>query len=129
MRQNRQAEDQRKYNLAQAEMTRYSPWTGQKGQLDTRDIGSPLEAGVGGAVQGLGITQSLGGELPWFSGGSSNAVAPGSPSSLGISLGGQEIAQGLEQRFNQQMPNIFRSQKPMQNLGLSLANNISPYGF
>jgi hypothetical protein len=63
MKQNRQANDQRKFNLAQAEMTRYSPWTGQTGQLDTRDTGSPLEAGVGGAVQGIGLTQSLGGDL------------------------------------------------------------------
>lgn len=65
-RQNRQANDQRKYNLAQAEVTRYSPWTGQTGQLDTRDTGSPLEAGVGGAIQGLGLNQSLDINTPWF---------------------------------------------------------------
>jgi hypothetical protein len=63
MKQNRQAEDQRKYNLAQSEMTRYSPWTGQKGQLSMGDTGSPFEGAVGGAVQGIGITQSLGGDL------------------------------------------------------------------
>lgn len=65
-RQNRQANDQRRYNLAQAEITRYSPWTGQTGQLDTRDTSSPLEAGVGGAIQGLGINQTLGINTPWF---------------------------------------------------------------
>jgi hypothetical protein len=124
--QNRQAENQRKYNLAQAEMTRYSPWTGQKGQLSMSDTGSPLEAGVGGAVQGLGLTQSLGGDLGF--GGAAQSMAP---QSQGLSLGGQEMANELGERYNMSLPNIYQTQPKLQNMGLSLAQNRprTPYGY
>jgi hypothetical protein len=128
MKQNRQANDQRKFNLAQAEMTRYSPWTGQTGQLDTRDTGSPLEAGVGGAVQGIGLTQSLGGDLG-FGGAAAQGMAP---QSQGLSLGGQEMAGNIEgMKFGNQLPNIYQSQPKFQNMGLSLAGNRprTPYGY
>ena len=123
MKQNRQANDQRKYNLAQAEVTRYSPWTGQTGQLDTRDTGSPLEAGVGGAIQGIGLTQSLGGDFGLGGGQSLN------PQSQGLSLGGQEMANELGSRYNLQLPSIYQTKPKMQNMGLSLAQNKTPWGY
>lgn len=57
---NRQAEQQKQYNLAQAEATRYSPWTGRAGQLDNSATANAFEGAVGGGVQGLGIAQGLG---------------------------------------------------------------------
>lgn len=55
---NKQAQQER-YNKAQAETTRYSPWTGMKGQLDTSYSPSALEGGLAGGLQGLGMWQSL----------------------------------------------------------------------
>ena len=52
-------EAQKQSNLAQAEMTRYSPWTHQAGQIDMTAQPSSASAAFGGAVQGLGIGQSI----------------------------------------------------------------------
>lgn len=46
-------------NAAQAELTRYSPWTGMKGQINTK-YADPFAAALGGGMQGLGVAQGLG---------------------------------------------------------------------
>lgn len=126
MKQNRQADDQRRYNLAQAEVTRYSPWTGRSGQLDVRDTGSPLEAGVGGAIQGIGLTQSLGGDLSMGSTGQGMVA----PQTQGLSLGGQEMANEIGNKYNLQLPNIYQTQPKLQNMGITLAQNKqTPWGY
>lgn len=56
----RQQEANKQYNLAQAEMTRYSPWTGQSGQLQPNNAPSQFEGAVGGALQGASMAQGLG---------------------------------------------------------------------
>ena len=73
------------HNKGQAETTRYSPWTGMKGQIK-QDTGPGLfGAGVSGAASGLAISQQFGGNAggqggmattkssPW----SSNDLTPG----------------------------------------------------
>jgi hypothetical protein len=55
----RQQAQQKANNMAQAEMTRYSPWTHQTGQLDMSYIPSSGAAAFGGAVQGLGMGQAI----------------------------------------------------------------------
>lgn len=52
-------ERQQRYNKGQAEVTRYSPLTGQTGQLDNSPTPSMLSGGIAGGVQGLGIQQAL----------------------------------------------------------------------
>jgi hypothetical protein len=47
-------------NLAQAETTRYSPWTGMQGQLDTTYNPDWLTAAFSGGVQGASAAQGLG---------------------------------------------------------------------
>ena len=47
------------YNEGQAEMTKYSPWTGVRGQIK-QDTGPGIfGAGISGAVSGLGVSQQL----------------------------------------------------------------------
>ena len=55
----RKAEKQRQNNLAQAEITKYSPWTGMKGQLDNSYTPGSLESGISGGIQGAAIGQGL----------------------------------------------------------------------
>lgn len=55
----RQQQQQKAGNLAQAELTRYSPWTGMQGQLDMSAKPSALEGGFSGAIKGLGMGQAL----------------------------------------------------------------------
>ena len=61
--QARQAEQRRnqqeKYNKGQAEVTRYSPWTGMQGQMDNSFIPDALSAAAGGAIQGASVAQGL----------------------------------------------------------------------
>lgn len=60
----RQAEQKKKQqqdnNRLQAELTRYSPWTGMQGQIDSSYIPDALTAGAGGALQGAAIGQGFG---------------------------------------------------------------------
>lgn len=68
----RKAENQKRYNMGQAEVTRYSPWTGVTGQLDHNYTPGVLEGGLGGGLQGLSAAQGLGGMFD----GSKAAAAP-----------------------------------------------------
>lgn len=55
---NRRREQQEQYNKGQAEVTRYSPWTGVSGKMDTSYTPDALEAGISGGMQGLGMMQA-----------------------------------------------------------------------
>lgn len=60
---------QRKYNLGQAEMTRYSPWTGKSGTISP-ETASPLSGAMQGAMGGINLAQNLMGKgSSWFGGG------------------------------------------------------------
>lgn len=65
--QARQADQRRKqqqrFNQGQAEVTRYSPWTGMQGQMDNSFVPDALTAGASGAIQGLGMAQGLQGMM------------------------------------------------------------------
>lgn len=67
----RKADQQRKNNLAAAEQTRYSAWSGLGGgKLDNSYTPSGLEGGLAGGIQGLGIMQGAqaafgGQQSPW----------------------------------------------------------------
>mgnify|MGYP001180487799 CR=1 FL=1 len=50
---------QERYNKGQAEVTRYSPLTGQTGQMDNTSLPSTFSGAVAGGIQGLGIQQGL----------------------------------------------------------------------
>lgn len=53
-----------RYNEGQAEVTRYSPWTGMRGQIQ-RDTGPGIfGAGVSGGVSGLALSQQFGDKNP-----------------------------------------------------------------
>lgn len=53
----KKAQQQKQYNMAQSELTRYSPWTGMKGQLDNSYTPDALSGGISGGIQGLGMAQ------------------------------------------------------------------------
>lgn len=55
----KKAEQQRKHNLMQAELTRYSPWTGMRGQISPVDA-DPMEGALTGGFSGLAMSQALG---------------------------------------------------------------------
>lgn len=55
----RDQETMKQHNLAQAEMTRYSPWTGQSGKITPYTGPSAFEGAVGGAFQGAAMGQQL----------------------------------------------------------------------
>lgn len=55
----RKAEQQERYNKGQAEVTRYSPWTGMTGKLDNSYTPSMLEGGLQGGMAGLGAMQGM----------------------------------------------------------------------
>jgi hypothetical protein len=114
----KQQEAQKANNLAQSELTRYSPWTGMKGQLDTSYAPSALEGGLSGGVAGLGMMQAgqsaFGGGAP---------IAPTADASGANSLGGTDMANqmgqdyGMPQQPGMQMqelskPNFFASYQP-----------------
>jgi len=54
----RQADAKESYNKAQAELTKYSPWTGMRGQIDTSYSPTMLEGGLQGGIQGMGMMQA-----------------------------------------------------------------------
>lgn len=56
----RQADQKERFNKAQAEITKYSPWTGMRGQLDSSYSPSSFEGGLAGGLQGLGMAQGFG---------------------------------------------------------------------
>jgi len=60
----KQAENHKQNNLLQAELTKYSPWTGMRGQIDTTYQPNMLEAAFQGGVQGAAMGQSLGQAFP-----------------------------------------------------------------
>lgn len=61
--QARQAQARRKqqerFNKGQAEVTRYSPWTDMRSQMDNAFVPDALSAAAGGAIQGAGVAQGL----------------------------------------------------------------------
>lgn len=96
-------------NKANAEITRYSPWTGMQGQIQAKGP-SMMEGAFAGGLQGLGMAQGMG-----FGGGAPSAGAPagGMMAGGGSPLGGQDMSAQLgmqgnmfEQSMNQQ-PNFF----------------------
>lgn len=64
MNANQQQADTKRFNQGQAEMTKYSPWTGRAGEIQRHQGPSPLMAGVGGAAQGAGLAQQFGSAKP-----------------------------------------------------------------
>lgn len=63
---------------AQAEMTRYSPWTGMQGQILTPPksiFGSMLQGGATGAMIGQGLAKGGGASAGMGSGGGAKPVA------------------------------------------------------
>ena len=93
------ADQQERYNRGQAEMTKYSPWTGVAGKLDYSYNPSMLEGGVSGGIQGMGVAQGMQG---LFSSGSTATTGAGSPYSLGADQFSNSLAsQG--RNFEQQM--------------------------
>lgn len=84
--------DQTHFNKYQAEVTRYSPWTGMQGQL-TPVTGNPL----GGAVQG-GISGAMFGKS--FQGGNGTEAAIGA---LNAKDDGTVVSGGYGQMPGQQM--------------------------
>lgn len=93
---NREMEMQKAQNLAAAEQTRYSPWTGQSGQLNFSRSTSGLEGAVGGGLQGLAMGQSLQGA---FDGPMKDAPveAPAAqPSYLGGNAMAQQLGSGMQ---------------------------------
>jgi len=53
----------RKHNVAQSELTRYSPWTGMQGELKP-NAPNYLGAGIMGGAQGYMLGQAFGGGSP-----------------------------------------------------------------
>lgn len=107
----RKADQQRKYNLGQAEITRYSPWTGMTGKLDNSYVPSQFEAALGGAVQGAQMGQSLQGA---FGGGGSAPTGVDSSqmqSQGGSYLGGNEMANDFGDQYSTNNFN-FKKQSP-----------------
>ena len=88
--ENQKAKQMKKYNEGQAEITRYSPWTGRAGEIKPYTY-DPLSATAGGALQGLGMSQSFG-KL----GGGSQPTASIGAASEGV-LGGTQMASELGQ--------------------------------
>lgn len=55
----RRQDQTRRYNLAQSEMTRYSPWTGQSGQLSDNYGPGELGGAISGAASGWAFGQGI----------------------------------------------------------------------
>lgn len=100
---------QENYNLAQSEITRYSPWTGMKGQLDNSYTPDQLSAGISGGIQGLGMAQGAQGlfSKPADTG----AAATAGPMDAGMS-GNQQYQQQMQSPWGK--PNIFGNPGRMQ---------------
>jgi hypothetical protein len=56
--QKQQQKQMAKYNQGQAEMTRYSPWTGVKGQTQM-DSSDPLGGAIQGGLSGLALGNNI----------------------------------------------------------------------
>jgi len=92
----RKADQQKANNLAQAEMTRYSPWTGMTGKLDTSYTPGAFEAGLSGGLQGLGMAQGFG------MGGMGGGGSPQMPANSTMTAGTP-----WDQMGKAQQPNLF----------------------
>lgn len=57
--ENQKAKQMKRHNEGQAEITRYSPWTGKSGEIQSYTY-DPVSAGMGGALQGMGMAQTFG---------------------------------------------------------------------
>ncbi|MNJ94788.1 hypothetical protein D3C87_124910 [compost metagenome] len=92
MKAQRQQEQVRANNMAQAEMTRYSPWTGMRGQI-TPEGASGLEGAIGGGIQGAAAAQGLGlgagGKTSTGFGSSWDDLANGKTKSMATLYGGR----------------------------------------
>lgn len=99
---------QENFNMAQSELTRYSPWTGMKGQLDNSYAPDQLSAGISGGIQGLGIAQGAQG---LFSKPAEGALPTGGTMDAGMS-GNQQFQQ--QQQSPWMKPNIFGNPGRMQ---------------
>lgn len=94
----KQADNQEAYNKAQAEMTKYSPWTGVAGKITPITAPSALGAAASGAIQGMAIQQGIG---KGFGLGSDPSGASMSGASSPYSLGGDQMISDIEkQKFN-----------------------------
>ncbi len=95
----------KKHNQGQAEMTRYSNWTGQAGEI-TPDTTDAVGAGVAGGMRGFQAGQGINSSMSGGGGGMSKPVssAPASDplnNSLGSAGMNSQIGQGPE-RLNAQ---------------------------
>jgi hypothetical protein len=86
----KQADETKRQNLAQAEITRYSPWTGMHGQIQA-NTADPLNGAFQGAMGGLALGQGMS-QAGMFGGGAgaaSPAMAgqPGNPADDPFSTG------------------------------------------
>lgn len=123
--QNQAKQDQqRKMNLAQSELTRYSPWTGMKGQLDQSYQPGGTEGAFSGGMQGLAMAQSVDDSGMFKKEPTSPTVAPESPpSAIGApdysaQLGqqGKSFQNNMAQMQTEQKPSLWNSMggQPMQ---------------
>ena len=103
-RENEQAKQAKKFNQGQAEITKYSPWTGMRGEVKPYSY-DPVGAGMQGAVSGLQLGNNVSGT---FNKGATGA-SPAAPSAGGSPLGGSDYAAKLGQQSN-----TFASQYPSQ---------------
>lgn len=126
--ENQKAKQMKKYNEAQAEMTRYSPWTGRAGQIQQYTY-DPLSAAAGGALQGLGMYQD-------FSKLNMNKPQAGGLTTSGVdqsinTLGSADMANSFGQMGqgvqNQYGHLLNKTQSSTPSLYSSLRNN-NPFG-
>lgn len=94
---------QESYNKGQAEVTRYSPLTGQSGQLDNTNLPSATSGAIAGGIQGMAVQQGL------ESGGTADASGAGVAGQTGGvdmktgagALGGQQMSNQMGQDYSQ----------------------------
>lgn len=95
---------QERYNKGQAEVTRYSPLTGQSGHMDNSATPSALSGAVAGGIQGMAVSQGIEkGMAPDASGGGVAGQATGGvdmKTGAGA-LGGQQMSNQMAQDFSQ----------------------------
>lgn len=124
---NQKRKDTEAYNLGQAEVTRYSPWTGVHGQSKQQEAPSTAASLAGGYIQGMGIQQGLEKGLGNASGSEFSGAAPSVPQgpySLGAgdmintdynTAGGPGMSQDFKSKwsaFSQQKPTMYAGGSP-----------------
>lgn len=106
----RQQEATKQQNLAEAEKTRYSPWTGQHGNIQTYKGPDAMSGAIGGAIGGLASAQGLG-----LFGDKSAATADALKPALGDGLGKMAAANPT---MGNGMKNVFGAGDMSDQLGM-----------